>query len=202
MVKNVWGLHLTITRIFLAGTATVRARPKQLIRSKRAPRWREHKIFALQPSGCRSGGAAPAPRTVPVCPGCAAPGPSRRPPELPGRSDGRKKPRGERNGTFPPWQAIKTPRKPHLPLRSGSGHRRSRLSRRAKGGHRCLGPARNATPARPGGSSASPPPSVPAGRGQRGAASSSRGFVPCGTKPAGPRPGSETRSSFLSVGNF
>lgn len=84
MVKNVWGLHLTITRIFLTGTTTVRARPKQLIGSKRAPRRREHKIFALQPSGCRSGGAAAAPRPVPVCPGLCRAGPLPAPSGAPG----------------------------------------------------------------------------------------------------------------------
>lgn len=200
MVKNVWGLHLTITRIFLTGTTTIRAR-----RNSSSGQRESRDGGSTKSSPCSPRAAAPEvlrrPRAPSLCArGCAAPAP----PGALRSSRGEEMAAGGREGkeTFPRRQVIKTPEKSCLPLPSGSGHKRRRLSRRAKGGGGCLGPARNRTPAQPGEFSASPPRSVPAGRGQRDAAGSSRGFVPRGTKPAGRRPGSETRSSLLRAGKL
>lgn len=159
MVKNVWGLHLTITRIFLTGTTTVRAHPKQLIRSMRAPKWREHKIFALQPSGCRSGGLP----TVPVCPGLCSAEPLPAPSGAPGEKRWAEEAEIGKRRHFP-WQTSHKNTQKSLvcpfcralgtsaaPLSAGEG--RSRLPR--------AGPAEDTCPA--GRMPAPHPVSLPAG---------------------------------------
>lgn len=188
---------------FSYGKTIVRARPKQLIGSKRAPRWREHKIFALQPWGCRSGGAVPSPRAVPVCPGCAAPGP---PGSL--RSSREKRWAEEAEGAEETAPSLagdsqNTQKSRVCPFRravgtsaaaSPGGRSAVRLPRACPGedtGHCPAGTALR----QPSGQRACRP-------GTAGSRGSSRGFVPRGTKPAGPRPCSEMRSSSLSVGKL